>query len=40
MLEGRNDEDIAAEVPNLVKKIMKYIEVNKPQHKKFTIDLL
>ena len=40
MLEGRNDEDIAAEVPNLVKKIMKYIEVNKPQQKKFTIDLL
>jgi hypothetical protein len=39
-LEGRNDEDIAAEVPNLVKKIMKYIEVNKPQQKKFTIDLL
>lgn len=40
MLEGRNDEDIATEVPNLVKKIMKYIEVNKPQQKKFTIDLL
>ena len=40
ILEGRNDEDIAAEVPGLVKKILGYIEENKPQQKKFTIDVL
>ena len=40
ILEGRNDEDIAAEVPGLVKKILGYIEENKPQQKKLTIDVL
>ncbi|MEK9517313.1 MAG: sulfatase [Flavobacteriaceae bacterium] len=37
MLEGKNDVDISEKVPDLIKKIMTYIEVNKPQQKKFTI---
>ena len=37
MLEGRNDIDISEEVPELVQKIKRYINVKKPQQKKFSI---
>ena len=37
MLEGRNDKDISEEVPELVEKIITYINLKKPQQKKFTI---
>lgn len=40
MLEGRNDKDIADEVPELVKKTKTYIEENKPKQKKFSIKSL
>lgn len=37
MLEGRNDEDISEEVPELVEKITTYINLKKPKEKKFSI---
>ena len=40
MLEGRNDDDIAKEVPDLVKKIKTYINKYQPQQKKFSIPVL
>ena len=40
MLEGRNDDDIAKEVPDLVKKIKTYINKYQPQKKKFSIPVL
>jgi arylsulfatase A-like enzyme len=38
MLEGKNDKDIADEVPELVKKISAYIYDNQPKKKKFSIE--
>ena len=40
MLEGRNDDDIAKEVPDLVKKVKTYINKYQPQKKKFSIPVL
>ena len=40
MLEGRNADDIAEEVPDLVKKIKLYINNHQPQQKKFSIPVL
>ena len=40
MLEGRNADDIAEEVPDLVKKIKTYINNHQPQQKKFSIPVL
>ena len=40
ILEGKNDEDIANEIPELVKKISTYIYDNQPKKKKFSIDSL
>ena len=40
MLEGRNADDIAEEVPDLVKKIKLYINNYQPQQKKFSIPVL
>jgi hypothetical protein len=40
ILEGKNDEDIANEIPELVKKISNYIYDNQPKKKKFSIDSL
>ena len=39
-LEGKNDKDIADEIPELVKKISTYIYDNQPKKKKFSIDSL
>jgi len=38
MLEGRTDEDIASEVPELVQKVNTYLEINKPKQNKFSIE--
>ena len=40
MLEGRNDDDIAKEVPDLVKKVKTYINKYQHQKKKFSIPVL
>ena len=40
MLEGRNADDIAEEVPDLVKKIKLYLSNHQPQQKKFSIPVL
>jgi arylsulfatase A-like enzyme len=40
ILEGKNDKDIADEIPELVKKISTYIYDNQPKKKKFSIDSL
>jgi hypothetical protein len=40
ILEVKNDEDIANEIPELVKKISNYIYDNQPKKKKFSIDSL
>ena len=40
ILEGKNDKDIANEIPELVKKISNYIYDNQPKKKKFSIDSL
>ena len=38
ILEGRTDEDIASEVPELVQKVNTYLEINKPKQNKFSIE--
>ena len=40
MLEGRNAEDIAKEVPDLVKKIRASIKNHPPKNKKFSIEFI
>ena len=40
MLEGKNDKDIAQDLPVLVEKIKTYLKKYKPKQNKFSIESL
>ena len=40
MLEGKNDKDIAQDLPGLVEKVKSYLKKYKPEQKKFSIESL
>ena len=40
MLEGKNDKDIAQDLPGVVEKIKSYLKKYKPEQKKFSIESL
>ena len=40
MLEGKNDKDIAQDLPGLVEKGKSYLKKYKPEQKKFSIESL